>query len=178
MVPPPGYRLCITALAVILLPLTAAGGQGQQEDALPLLREKEKGLRARSVQLQREQQFLLFEKAFTAADSKYLVLDIRKGKGVLRYRSRLLKSFAIALKTSSRSPRLNSGPLPLSSKKDGKPQERRLVFGDHFLVLQTAKAGAMTGKERNTPRVTIGAKDLASLFFALETGSYLYIIND
>jgi len=166
-------------LLCLLVTLAAAGsGPAQESEEYAALAGKEQRLRAQLEHLREQQQYLLFEKALHASDSKYVLLNIRSGKGTLNYRNRILKSFSFVLKPSSRSPKPRSGPLLLSGKKEGRPRQRQLVFGNQVLVLRSAKSGAIAGMSSRSHQVSIGTKDLAAIFYALDNGSYLYIINE
>jgi GTPase Era involved in 16S rRNA processing len=60
--------------------------------------------------LKKEQEFLLFQHTLAAADSKYLILNLRTGKGMLKYRGRILRIFALHLRTPKRSHTLFLAP--------------------------------------------------------------------
>jgi hypothetical protein len=163
---------------LFLLLMLAGGVQARQGDGSAVLAEKERALQARIVLQQQRQQFLLFEKALSAADSKYLLLDLRAGRGTLRYRNRVLRTFSLTVRPPGAARRLSPGPVRLSAKIDGKPPSRELVFAEPAAVIMAAKAGAGASKGRHVPRILLGTRDLASVFHALETGSYLYIVPE
>lgn len=170
---------CRTGLAFLFLTaLVAATGRAQDTEEYAALAGNEQRLRAKIEHLKQQQRFLQFEKSLYASDSKYVVMDVSAGKGTLNYRNRILKSFEFSLKPSSRGRVPKQGPLLLSGKKEGKPRERQLVFGDQVVVLRSSKSGAAAGKRWQTPEAIIGTKDFASLFYALEKGSYLYILRE
>ena len=78
-------RISIAWLASAVLLCSVGYGQ-EGKDRVQLL-ERERQVRARIELLKREQEFLLFQKELFAADSKYLVLDLRAGTGLLKYRN-------------------------------------------------------------------------------------------
>jgi hypothetical protein len=135
--------------------------------------EKQTQLARRVETLRKEQDFLLFQKSFFGSDSKYLVLDLAAGTGTLKYRNRTLRTFGVAVPSSHRQG-LREGRYILTAKSDGPGGKRALVFQDSFTIRGKGYSGSSSG-ERKLPGMTIGKKDLAALYYALDSGSMLYI---
>ena len=164
-----------SGLAVVLLSLLLMG----MDNAVPeaeerrQLAEKQAQLEARIASLKREQDFLLFQKAFFGSDSKYLVIDLAAGTGTLKYRNRTLRTFGITVPLSLRH-RLREGRYLLTAKNDGTAGKRSLVFQDSFAIHGKGYSGASAGEKR-LPGMTIGSKDLAALYFAVDNGTMIYV---
>jgi hypothetical protein len=143
------------------------------DDERRQLAEKQEQLARRIETLQKEQEFLLFQKSFFGSDSKYLVLDLSAGAGTLKYRNRTLRTFTVAIPASLKRS-LREGRYILTGKTDGAAAKRSLVFQDAFVIHGKGISEATAGGKR-LPGMVIGKKDLAALFFAVDAGAMLYI---
>lgn len=156
---------------------TAGHGQAGGEEQQLLRRERE--VLARVKMLKREQNILLAQKALAAADSKYLVLDLRGGKGQLKYRNRILRSFefpGIARSASGASLSGSGGTVTLAGKIDGASRKRQLIFNDQLMVIRSKHMNVPKGNRKPAIHVEIPTKDLNAIFFALELGSVAIIL--
>jgi hypothetical protein len=147
--------------------------QGQPPDDIERQRlvEQQTKLSDRIAFLNREQEFLLMQKAFYASDSKYILLDLPSRTGMLKYRNRVLRTFAFST-TAGKPHVLRNTVLKVTAKSDGKEEKRKLLFGDALLI--QSKRSLVAGKEMRMPRILIGSKDFAALYFAVEQGTILY----
>ena len=152
---------------VLFLTLTASASTPAEGDRQELL-ARQKLAAERIEALKREQELLLFQKAMYEADSKYLMLDLSSGKGQLKYRNRILKTFSAKLRRS-----VPAGPLVLTEKRDGSQAKRALVFGDRLVMI--GKEGSV-GRSK-APQVVLGSKEMAALFYILEPGAPLFIMK-
>jgi len=130
-------------------------------------------LAVRIKALKQEQDFLLFQKSFLSSDSKYLVLDLAAGTGTLKYRNRTLRIFRVET-TSSLRKGLRAGRYILTAKTDGPLKKRALVFQHAFVIHGKGYAGALSA-EKKLPGMLIGRRDLAALYYAVDSGTMLYI---
>jgi len=167
-------RSTIPAGIVIMLSVFLLGMQGQSPDDIERqgLVEKQAKLSERITSLNHEQKFLLMQKAFYASDSKYLLLDLQSRMGMLKYRNRVLRTFTFSTSAGKR-PIPRNTILKMTAKADGNDRKRMLTFGGD-LVIQSKRSSVSAGKEGAVPRVLIGSKDLAALYFAVEQGTMLY----
>lgn len=163
------------ALVVFSLFLLGAGGGGDEDSERAALMEQQRTLNARIETLRREQDFLLFQKAMYAADSKYLVLDVTRKTGQLKYRNRVLKDFRFS--PSKRFPvrTLPAGTLVLSRKAEDKKGRHAMIFGTS-LVLEWKQA-SLPQREAALPFLSLTKKDMQSVFYALEKGAMAYIVK-
>jgi len=164
---------------VILLSLLLLGmdGRPREGDELRQLGERRAQLAARIEALKQEQDFLLFQKSFAGSDSKYLLLDLRAGKGVLKYRNRVLRNFEFPRAKKNILSAMKKSVVTLSGKIDGSPRRRQLVFTDPILIIQSKHAPLSSGKDRHGTRILLSTKDLGAIFFAMEPGSMAYIMD-
>jgi hypothetical protein len=167
-------NLCLFLL-MTLTALIAPPARAQDVDERQRLLNQRQKLTARIDHLRREQELLLFQKTAYQSDSKYLLLDTRSGKGLMKYRNRILRSFSIA-RTDRSSRRPKPGPRILSEKIEGPPQARMLVFGND-LVVHTKRFAGRSRIPKGSSSLTIGTKDMAAIYHAIERGAALYVIN-
>jgi hypothetical protein len=169
-------RSKIAALTAVSLMLCTAGhGQAGGEEQQLLRRERE--VLARVEMLKREQSILLAQKALAAADSKYLVLDLRGGKGQLKYRNRILRSFEFpGIARSASGAALSGGTVTLAGKIDGASRKRQLIFNDQLMIIRSKYMNVPKGNRKPAIHVEIPTKDLNAIFFALELGSVAIIL--
>ena len=165
-------RVLLPLLAVFLMGMD---GPAPEEAERGMLERREQQLAARIRTLRQEQELLLYRGAFSVSDSKYLLLDLHTARGTLSYRNRLLRSFS--LKTSSpKSVRIPKGPRVLAEKREDKAGRKALVFNGAFII-QSKQPPRINGGEGKLPRITIGKRDLAAIYYALEQGSMVYIVQ-
>jgi hypothetical protein len=165
-----------TAYLLLLLSLflTGASGAGQEPDErADLLRQRE-ALSKKIKTLQREQDFLLFEKAFYTADSKYLIINLGSKEGQLKYKNRVLKDF-IFKASPNLAGSIKLGALTLTKKREDPHQRHVLIFGKS-LVIQW-KRPAQIPYKGNIPSISLSKQDLQSIFYALEEGTKAYILK-
>ena len=163
------------AFLLVLLSLLLMGMDNvvPEADERRQLAEMQEQLARRIGSLQKEQDFLLFQKSFFGSDSKYLVLDLAAGTGTLKYRNRTLRTFGVTMPAALRRG-LSEGRYVLTAKTDGAAGKRALVFQDRFAIHGRGFSGSSAGEKR-TPGMVIGTQDLAALFYAVEKGAMLYI---
>lgn len=161
------HLFLLIMLFFLAQPVSAAAPTAGDAERQELL-ARQKQAAERIGKLKTEQDRLLFQKAMYEADSKYLLIDLASGKGQLKYRNRVLRTFSIKGR-----PNVAPGLLNLTSKQDGSVPKRALVFGDRLALIGGGEGkGALRGKEVIVPK-----KDLAVLFYILEPHSPLYIVN-
>lgn len=157
--------------------LLGMDGGGQAGDERQKLERRQKDLSAKIESLRREQDFLLFLKEFSTADSKYLILNIPAGTGELRYKNRLLKGFSFIPSSRTQVNELPAGAVAVTRKVEGAGKRHMIVFGK-FLILQAKPKDAPPAKDRTSPpRLYVSKKDLQSVFYATEAGSKAYIVK-
>ncbi len=157
-------------LSVLLM---GADGAGPGQDEQDTLRKQQTALRTQIEALRKEQDFLLFQKAMYRADSKYLVINITRRTGELRYKNRLLKEFKFRLSKGFRSGLARSGAVVLTKKAESKTGRRVLLFGGSFLMHR--KGAAVPPKTPDVAVMSLNKKALASIFYALEEGAMAYL---
>jgi len=157
-------------LSVFLMGMdgTVTGDVGQD-----VLAARQRELQDRIEALRSEQDLLLFQKQFSAMDSKYAVLDLARGRGQLKYRSRVLLDFAFKSFPKRVIRTVPRGARSLTRKIEKTDGRFALVFGRDF-VLRTRNAAA---PERNVPQIIVPPKEMRSIFIALEEGSIAYILQ-
>jgi hypothetical protein len=164
-----------TVLPILLFSLLLLGADsgGQNGEERAALLKQQKQLSARIEKLTREQDYLVFQKAMYALDSKYLVIDMSKKSGQLRYKNRLLLGFHLK-RVSGRGSKLGRGALTLTQKIEGSWKRNLLVFGD-ALVLQGRKASAKKIK-KGILRYSLTKRNFNSVYYAIEPGAKAYIL--
>lgn len=165
----------ILSLALLLLLCSATGVFAQEDTERQGLIERRDQLRSRIGKLQEEQDFLLFQKEMYAADSKYLVLDPHRRTGVLKYRDRVIRTFSFTPDSSASRPALR-GAQALTERIERTDKKRILVFGN-ALVLRTKQRTKTAVTGPNARHYILSSRDMASLFYALDTGSRAYLIT-
>lgn len=167
------HTLMIMTLVLSLFLMGAdKGEQGGEERGALVVRQKT--LRGRIATLQREQDFLLFQKAMYTADSKYLVLNVTEKTGQLKYKNRVLKDFPFVL-SKDHPARNRTGVLALTEKREGKSDRHALLFGSDLIMLR--KGAAAKPQRPDIPSLFLMKKDMESIFFAIETGARIYIVK-
>ena len=165
----------ISVVIVFVLSVFLLGMQGQTPEDIERRRlvEQQAKLSGRIASLNHEQEFLLMQKAFYASDSKYILLDLPSRTGMLKYRNRVLRTFAFTTASGKR-PVPRNTVLKITAKTDGNERKRMLLFGDALLI-QSKRSSVSAGKEHKVPRILIGSKDFASLYYTVEQGTTLHI---
>ena len=165
------------ACLLLLLSLLFVGMDvnGQEQDERDELLEQQKALSEKIDALRREQDFLIFEKALYAADSKYLIINLGAKKGQLKYKNRVLKDLRFTASANLAEDALKPGTLTLTKKREDPGQRHVLLFGKS-LVIQW-KRPARSPYAANIPRLSLTKRDLQSLFYAVEEGTKAYIVR-
>jgi hypothetical protein len=166
-------------LAVILLSFLLMGMDGPPRESgdKRQLEERQAQLADRIEALKRDQEFLLFQRSLATIDSKYLILDLRAGKGMLKYRGRILRNFNFPLMGKPLPAGRKQGVVTLTGKLDGSPVKRQLVFTDPLLIIGSKHVSTGKAKSKKGIRIILGTKDLSAIFYTLEMGSLAYILN-
>jgi hypothetical protein len=161
-------------ILLIVMSVFLLGMQGQSPDDIERQRlvEQQTNLSERIASLTHEQEFLLMQKAFYASDSKYILLDISSRTGMLKYRNRVLRTFAFST-TAGKHPIPRNTILKVTTKTDLKERKRFLLFGDALLI-QSKRSSLVDGKETKVPRILIGSKDFTAIYYAVEQGTMLH----
>ena len=167
----------IESIALLILSPLIMGvdGGGEGPDERAALREQLKSLNRQLTALQREQDFLLFQKVMYASDSKYLVLKAKEKTGQLMYKNRVLKDVRFKPSQNISSQTFKAGKLVLTKKVEGKNERNVLIFGN-TLIIQW-KRDWVPAREKKIPVLSLKRKEMLSVFYALEEGSMLYIIR-
>jgi hypothetical protein len=147
---------------------------GQARDERTVLVNQAKAERKKAAALKREQDFLVFQKEMYAADSKYLVLNMKDGSGQLRYKNRVLKEFQFAAAGKLRKNTVPFGMLSVTKKMTGKDNRYALIFGVG-LIIRLAESERLR-EEAAIPALMITKDDMLSLLSALEEGGRAYIL--
>jgi hypothetical protein len=168
----------VLVILTLLLSLFLMGAANAAENGVDrgTLLEQQKQLSVRIKSLKREQDYLIFQRTMYTSDSKYLILNISKKTGQLKYKNRVLKDFHFKrVSVSDRAHRLTRGALTLTQKIEGARKRKLLVF-DKSLVLQGVRAPE-TKLEAGIPRYSLSKKEFRSVYFAVEQGAKLYILR-
>ncbi len=161
-------RVVVTICIALLFATSAAFAEESDREAL---QQEQKALAAKIAELQREQDFLVFQKTAAAMDSKYLVLNLTAGAGQLKYKTRVLKDFSFTV-PSERKAAVKRGTTVVTMKIDG-PKRYGLIFGND-LILRGKKQ--LTSLEAGIPPLSLDKKDLMAIYYALERGALAYIL--
>jgi hypothetical protein len=164
--------LCVLAvfLSISFCPASVSASDHEREKLLA----RQKTLHERIEALNREQDFLLFEKTVSAQDSKYLIVKITGRTGQLKYKNRVLRDFE-ALPQSKHLERLSRGAMTLTEKIEGPSKKKKgMIFGNALLV--TAKGGDPAPRVK-LPRLVLSKRDFRALYATLEAGAFVYVIR-
>ena len=145
---------------------TTAYGQNAGEEQR--LRKEERQLTEKVRKLQAEQERLLLRKALASSDSKYLLLDLRRGEGILKYRMRTLRTFRFAVRGKRPDRTEEIMALSLMSKEDA---VKRLTFGD-MLRIESRPSHRSAGAGVS---LVMAKRDRAALYYALDVGSIAFL---
>lgn len=164
----------IAAVLLVVLSVFLLGMRGQSPEDIERqkLVDQQADLSKRIASLNHEQDFLLMQKAFYASDSKYILIDLPTRTGMLKYRNRVLRTFAFTT-TGGKRPVPRNTVLKVTAKTDGKERGRMLLFGDALLI-QSKRSSSVAGNEKKVPRILVGSKDFAALYYAVGEGSMLH----
>jgi hypothetical protein len=165
-----------TVWLVLLFSIFLMGADNVEQDGEERgkLLEQQKQLSVRIKTLKRQQDYLVFQRAMYASDSKYLIIHVSAKTGQLKYKNRVLKDFHFK-RVSGGVSSLTRGALTLTQKIEGTKGRNLLVFGKS-LVLQGKNAPA-TGLEVTIPRFALSKKDFRSVYYAIEPGAKAYIMR-
>lgn len=163
----------LCALLLLSLFLLGAGNGEQDRDERGVLSDMQATLRARIKALRNEQDYLLFRNTMYRTDSKYLVINITKRTGQLKYKNRLLKDFRFRTSKNFHNEALRTGIVVLTKKVEGKNGRHALVFGKSFIVQWKRSTADL--RKTDTPYISVTRKELSSIFYAVEEGSMAYI---
>ena len=163
-------------LVIVLTPfLIAADGGDAVRDERASLEAMRSSLRQKISSLKHEQDFLLFQKTMYAADSKYLVIDVKHRTAQLKYKNRLLKDMHFTPSKKFPGRGLRQGMLVLTEKVEGKKDRDTLVFGKSLVVQW--KQSIVPPQEKGLPSITLLKKELLSVYYAVEEGAPAYILR-
>jgi hypothetical protein len=166
------YRPAVLMLVLSLCLAGICGAEHGEVDRKKLVAQ-EKKLYARIETLQREQDYLVFQKTMYESDSKYLIIDFAARIMQLKYKNRVLKDIPFK-RVLGRVSRLSHGALTLTQKIEG-PGERNLLIFGQSLVLQGKYASSKL-LEEGIPRVFLSRKDFLSVYYAIESGAKAFIL--
>lgn len=155
--------------------LMGASGESQDGDEREALRALQQSLRARTLTLTGERDFLLFQKAMYAVDSKYLLLNVTAKTGQLKHKNRVLKDFRFTLSRNFPGDTFRTGMSALAKKTEGKSGRHALIFGD-ALILQWKRA-TVPPREAGIPFISLKKRDMQSIFHAVEPGARAYVVR-
>ncbi len=163
-----------TGCLFLLFTLFLAGATAAEQDGAGReeLLERQKELQIRIAALQREQDFLLFQRAMFVSDSKYLIINVKNKSGQLKYKNRILKDFSFA--SAVRVGALKQGPLALTEKMEGNRGRHALLFGKSLLLIGKHPPSARL--EAGIPRISLSKRDFLAIFYALENGAKAYVM--
>jgi len=168
-------RIAVYLILLLSFFLLGADKSGPDRGEQAALKAERRSLHARIERLQREQDYLLFQKMMYENDSKYLILDIKKKTGHLKYKNRVLKDFRFQTSKNFPGRSLRPGMLTLTEKIEGKKDRHALVFEKSFVVRW--KRSAVPREKANIPSLSLARKDLLSVYFAVEDGALAYVIR-
>jgi hypothetical protein len=168
------HRAVFLLLALAVFLMGASKGDPVRDERVTL-RAEQRALQKRIENLKREQDYLLFQKTMYENDSKYLVIDIRKKTGHLKYKNRVLKDFPF--QTSKKFPfrSLKPGMLTLTEKIEGKKDRHTMVFGKTLMVRW--KLSTVPKQQADIPSLSLSRKDFLSVYFAVENGALAYVVR-
>jgi hypothetical protein len=162
-------------LLLLLLLFAGIDGNGQEQDERDDLLAQQTVLKQKIETLRHEQDFLLFEKALYATDSRYLIINLGARKGQLKYQNRVLKDFRFTESAKLADDALDPGTLTLTKKIEDPSQRHVLLFGKS-LVIQW-KRPARSPYAANIPSLSLSKSDFQSIFYAIEEGAKAYIVK-
>jgi hypothetical protein len=158
----------------IVLGALAHDAMALDTDEFSAVQNRLQELQEKKNSLIRERDLLLFLKAMTASDSKYLLLNMTTRTGTLKYRNRVLRTISLRGELSSSSLPA-AGMHRLTEKADGSARKRMLVFDRGMILKSSGKSGPGVS-EKDVSLFRIGSKDMTALYYALEKDSAAYIL--
>jgi len=144
------------------------------EDQYKMLEEDRQSLHQRVAMLQREQDFLLFQKEMYMSDSKYLILNASEKTGQLKYKNRVLKKFHFKPSGNFSPETVQLGMLSLTKIVEGKGSPRALIFGTSLVMRWKRDATAKKGE--GIPTIFIAEHDLLSVYSTMREGAKAYLV--
>jgi hypothetical protein len=169
------HNTIIIAVLVLSSFMMGADGGGEGSDELAALQDQHKMLSRRLATLQREEDFLLFQKEMYISDSKYLVLKAREKTGQLMYKNRVLKDLHFSSVQKISAATFKPGKLVLTKKVEGKNDRNVLIFGNELIIQW--KRDVVPQREKKIPVLSLKKKEMLSVFYALDVGSLAYILR-
>ncbi len=161
----------VVLAATLLLPNNDAQAAGRGDSHAPHDRRLERKI----AKLEQEQNFLLFQRVMYGTDSRYLIINMARKKGTLRYKNRILKDFRFHTSRSlSRNP-LQPGALTMTEKIEGNAGRGMLQFGRMLVI--TGKQANPVSRAMGIPAISVSRKDMESLYYALEQGALVYVVR-
>jgi hypothetical protein len=170
----PNHKVAYIFLVLAVFLMGAdKGGPDRREQAA--LREQQRALHQRVENLEREQDYLLFQKMMYENDSKYLIIDLKKKTGRLKYKNRVLKDFGFQTSKNFPGRSLRPGMLTLTEKIEGKKDRHALAFGKTLMVRW--KRSTVSKQQADIPSLSLARKDFLSVFYAVEEGALAYVVR-
>jgi len=160
----------LLVFSVFLMGMEGTGTGDVGQDSLAA---RQRELQERIEVLRSEQDQLLFQKQFSTMDSRYLVLDLARGRGQLKYRSRVFLDFTFGPLPKRVIRTIPRGARAVTRKFEESGGRFALSFGKAF-ILRTNNA---TAPGLKIPQLIVSPKEMRSIFFALEEGSLAYILR-
>ena len=102
-------------------------------------------------------------------DSKYLILDIRKKTGHLKYKNRVLKDFRFQTSKNFPGHSLRPGMLTLTEKWKGRRTGTRWYSATR--LSSNGSAPPVPPQEAGIPFIKLTRKELLSIYHAVEAGA-------
>ncbi len=165
------YNSLVLMLIASLLLMGADNAEQGADDRVKLL-EQQRQLKSRIEKLEREQDYLLFQKSMYELDSKYVVIRPASKSGQLKYKNRVLMDFHVL--SMSHAGRLKRGALTVTQKIEGPKGRNALILG-RSVVLLGSHAPALP-PDAGAARISLARKDFRAVFYALEEGAKVYIL--
>ena len=155
--------------------LMAADGGDAVRDERASLEAMRSMLRQKISSLKREQDFLLFQKTMYAADSKYLIIDVKRPHGTAQVQKQGAEGHALHAFKKFPGRGLRQGMLVLTKKVEGKRGRDALVFGISLVVQW--KQSVVPPQENGPSFHHALKKELLSVYYAVEEGAPAYILR-
>jgi hypothetical protein len=169
----PFSQLLVMGLLSIFI-LGANAGAVTQDDRATL-EAQQQTLTKKVAMLKQEQDYLVFQKQMYAADSKYLVINLAKKNGQLKYKNRVLKNFAFSVPRKNLARSTQPGMLVLTTKTADAKDRFTLRFGSSF-ALQW-KRDEVVKSVAGVPVLSLEEKEMLTIFLAVEEGALAYVIR-
>ena len=169
-------KIQVLYMILSVLILVGAAGKAIAGDERASLEEQRSVLQKKILVLKREQDFLLFQKAMYSTDSKYLIMNVTRRTGQLKYKNRVLMDFQFRMSGKGHGHGFQPGMLVLTKKKEGKNDHHTLAFGGRSFIMLW-KRTVVPAEESGIPAIVLQKKDMMSIYAALEEGALAYVIR-